>query len=120
MKKAIHHDRANRIARRSLGLFLDSMTINFLKQVVIDEQVKDILKEDNKQKVVASFPPPLPQEQCVPPHQRPAQNHQKLKLKQIIKGNKGQERRRPRYDPIHVSYSHLLPILVNAGAIMPK
>ncbi|KAI5389671.1 hypothetical protein KIW84_075099 [Lathyrus oleraceus] len=103
-----------------LGLFLDSMTINLPNQVVIDEQVEDILKEDNKQKVAAGFPPPLPQEKYVLPHQRPAQNHQKLKQKKIRKGNKDQEGRRPCYDPILVNYAHLLPILVNAGAIVPK
>ncbi|KAI5426489.1 hypothetical protein KIW84_032066 [Lathyrus oleraceus] len=103
-----------------LGIFLDSMTTNFPNQVVIDEQVKDILKEYNKQKVVAGFPPPLPQEQCVLPHQRPAQSHQKSKQKQISKGNKYQEGRHPRYDPISVSYAHLLPILVEVGEIVPK
>ncbi|KAI5425447.1 hypothetical protein KIW84_031302 [Lathyrus oleraceus] len=55
-----------------LGLFLDSMTTNFLNRVLIDEQVED---------------------DC---------------------------RRHPRYDPIPVSYTHLLPILVKAGAIVPK
>ncbi|KAI5424457.1 hypothetical protein KIW84_030591 [Lathyrus oleraceus] len=59
-------------------------------QVMVDEQAEDILKEDSKQK------------------------------KQISKGNKDQEGRHHRYDPIPVSYTHLLPILVNAGAIMPK
>ncbi|KAI5381491.1 hypothetical protein KIW84_UN0086 [Lathyrus oleraceus] len=103
-----------------LRLFMDSMTTNFPNQVVIDEQVEDILKEDNKQKVAVGFPPPLPQEYCVLPHQRPAQNHRKLKQKQISKGNKDQEGRHPRYDPILVSYAHLLPILVKAEAIVPK
>lgn len=51
-----------------LELFLDSMTTNFLNQVVIDEQAEYILKDDNKQKVTAGFLPLLPQEQCVPPH----------------------------------------------------
>ncbi|KAI5431253.1 hypothetical protein KIW84_035429 [Lathyrus oleraceus] len=102
------------------GPSLDSMTTNFQNQVVIDGQVEDILKEDNKEKVVAGFPPLLPQEQRVLPHQRPAQNHQKLKQKQINKGNKDQEGRRPRYDPIPMNYAHLLPILVKAGAIVPK
>ncbi|KAI5384780.1 hypothetical protein KIW84_071685 [Lathyrus oleraceus] len=45
-----------------LRLFLDRTTTNFPNQVMIDEKVEDILKEDNKQKVVAGFPPPLPQE----------------------------------------------------------
>ncbi|KAI5412413.1 hypothetical protein KIW84_057183 [Lathyrus oleraceus] len=43
-----------------------------------------------------------------------------MKQKQLSKGNKYQEGRRPRYDHIPVSYAHLLPILVKAGAIMPK
>ncbi|KAI5420204.1 hypothetical protein KIW84_044115 [Lathyrus oleraceus] len=103
-----------------MGLSLDSVTTNFQNQVGIDEQVEDILKEDNKQKVAAGFPPPLPQEQCVLPHQTHAQNHQKLKQKQVSKGNKDQEGRRPRYDPIPGSYAHLLPILVEVGAIVPK
>ncbi|KAI5389382.1 hypothetical protein KIW84_074868 [Lathyrus oleraceus] len=103
-----------------LGLFLDRMTTNFPNQVVINEKAKDILKEDNKQKVAAGFPPPLPQEQCVLPHQRPAQSYQNSKQKQISKGNKDQEGRRPRYDPIPVSYAHLLPILVEFGKIVPK
>ncbi|KAI5423567.1 hypothetical protein KIW84_046489 [Lathyrus oleraceus] len=109
-------DRADMI----LGLFLDSMTTNFLNQVVIDEQVEDILKEDNKPKVTAGFLPLLPQEQCLIPPQRPSQSNQQLKQKQIRKGNKGQEGRRPRYDPIPVNYAHLLPILVKTGAIVPK
>ncbi|KAI5420115.1 hypothetical protein KIW84_044053 [Lathyrus oleraceus] len=116
MEETMSIDRGDMV----LGLFLDSMTTNGPNQVVVNEQVEDIMKEDNKQKVVAGFPPPLPQEQCVPPHQRPAQSNQKAKQKQISKGSKGQERRHPRYDPIPVSYAHLLPILVNAGAIMPK
>ena len=87
---------------------------------MIDEEAENILKGDNKQKVVAGFLPLLPQEHCLLPHQRPAQSNQKLKQKQINKGNKDQERRRPRYDPIPVSYTHLLPILVNAGAVVPK
>ena len=37
-------DRTNMV----LGLFLDSMTINFQNQVVIDEQAEDILKGDKK------------------------------------------------------------------------
>ena len=101
-----------------MGLSLDSVTTNFQNQVGIDEQVEDILKEDNKQKVAAGFPPPLPQEQCVLPHQRPAQSYQNSKQKQISKGNKDQEGRHPRYDPILVSYAHLLPILVEVGAIV--
>ncbi|KAI5404005.1 hypothetical protein KIW84_051228 [Lathyrus oleraceus] len=84
-----------------LGLFLDSMTTDFPNQVEIDEQAEDILNEDNRQK-------------------RPAQSHQKLKQKQISKGNKDQEGIRPLYDPIPVSYAHLLPTLVKAGAIIPK
>ena len=58
-----------------LGLFLDSMTTNFANQVVIDKQAEDILKEDNKQKVIAGIPPLIPQEQCLLPHQSPAQSH---------------------------------------------
>ncbi|KAI5444276.1 hypothetical protein KIW84_012778 [Lathyrus oleraceus] len=103
-----------------LGLFLDSMTTNFPNQVGIDEQVEDILKEDNKQKMATSILTFLPQEQCVLPYQRPAQSYQNSKQKQISKGNKDQERRRPCYDPIPVSYAHVLPILVKVGAIMPK
>lgn len=51
-----------------LGLFLDSMTIDFSNRVVIDEQVEDNLKKDNKQKVAAGFLPLLPQEQCLLPY----------------------------------------------------
>ncbi|KAI5430567.1 hypothetical protein KIW84_034959 [Lathyrus oleraceus] len=96
------------------------MTTHFPNQVVIDDQAEDILKEDNKQKVTANFLPLLPQEHCFLPHQRPAQSCQIWKQKQISKGNKDQERRRTLYDPIHMSYAHLLPILVEAGAIVPK
>ncbi|KAI5417169.1 hypothetical protein KIW84_041967 [Lathyrus oleraceus] len=103
-----------------LGLFLDSMTTNFPNQVVIDEQVEDILKEDNKQKMATGILPLLPQEQCVLLYQRPAQSYQNSKQEQISKGNKDQERRCPHYDPIPVIYAHLLPILVDAGAIVPK
>ncbi|KAI5410071.1 hypothetical protein KIW84_055523 [Lathyrus oleraceus] len=78
------------------------------------------MKEDNKQKVTTGFLPFLPQEQCSLPPQRPSQSNQKWKQKQISKGNNDQERRRPRYDPIPMSYTHLLPILVKAGAIVPK
>ncbi|KAI5423444.1 hypothetical protein KIW84_046412 [Lathyrus oleraceus] len=49
-----------------------------------------------------------------------AQNDQKLKQEQISQKNNNQEGRRPRYDPIPMSYAHLLPILVNAGEIVPK
>ncbi|KAI5382766.1 hypothetical protein KIW84_070251 [Lathyrus oleraceus] len=73
-----------------LGIFLDSMTTDCTNQVVIDKQVEDNLKKDNKQK------------------------------KQINKGNNDRKRRRPRNDPIPLSYAYLLPILVNAGAIVPK
>lgn len=63
-------DKANIV----LGIFLDSMTTNFSNQVMIDEQVKDSLKEDNKQKADASISPLLPQEPCLLPYQRPAQS----------------------------------------------
>ncbi|KAI5389400.1 hypothetical protein KIW84_074883 [Lathyrus oleraceus] len=96
------------------------MTTDFLNQVVIDEQVEDRLKKDNKQKVAASILPLLPQEQRLLPHHRPAQSNHKLKQKQISKGNKDQEGRRAHNDPIPMSYTQSLPILVNAGAIMPK
>ncbi|KAI5437816.1 hypothetical protein KIW84_023798 [Lathyrus oleraceus] len=96
------------------------MTIDFPNQVVIDEQPEEIPKEDNKLKVAADFLPHLPQEQCLLPHQRLAQSDKKTKQKQINKGNKDQEGRHTRYDPIPVSYAHLLPILVNAGALVPK
>ncbi|KAI5446875.1 hypothetical protein KIW84_014644 [Lathyrus oleraceus] len=103
-----------------LGLFLDSMTTNFPNQVVIDEQVKDSLKKDDKQKMTVGIQPLPPQEKCVLPYQRPTQSHQKSKQKQINEGNKDQERRRPCYDPILMSHAHFLPILVKAGAIVPK
>lgn len=103
-----------------LGLFLDSITTNFSNMAVMGEQAEDILKEDNKQKVVAGFLPLLPQEQCLLPHQRPSWGDQKLKQKQINKGNKDQEGRRLHYDPIPVIYAYLLHILVKAGAIVPK
>ncbi|KAI5443051.1 hypothetical protein KIW84_011907 [Lathyrus oleraceus] len=103
-----------------LGLFLDSMTTNFPNQVVIDEQVEDSLKKDNKQKVAASVLPLLLQERRVLPPQSPAQRHHKLKQKQVNKGNKDQEGRRSRYDTIPVIYAHLLPILVKVGEIVPK
>lgn len=83
-------------------------------------RVGDNLKKDNKHKVVVGILPLLPQEQCLPPHQRHAQSNQKPKQKQISQKNNDQERRRPRNDPILMSYAHLLPILVNDGAIMPK
>ncbi|KAI5424637.1 hypothetical protein KIW84_030720 [Lathyrus oleraceus] len=54
------------------------------------------------------------------PNQRFAQSNQKLKHKQISKGNNDQEKRRPRYDLIPVSYAHMLPILVDVRAIVPK
>ncbi|KAI5441805.1 hypothetical protein KIW84_011026 [Lathyrus oleraceus] len=96
------------------------MTTDFPNQVGIGEQAEDIMKEDNKQKVVAGILALLPQEQCLLPHQRSAQRNQKWKQEQIRKGNKDQEERRSRYDPIPVSYTHLLPILVNVGEIVPK
>ncbi|KAI5422744.1 hypothetical protein KIW84_045963 [Lathyrus oleraceus] len=77
-----------------LGISLDNMTTDFSNLAVMGEQAEDILKEDNKQK--------------------------KLKQKQISKGNKDQEGRHPCYDPIPVSYAHLLSILVKARAIVPK
>ncbi|KAI5409938.1 hypothetical protein KIW84_055410 [Lathyrus oleraceus] len=40
--------------------------------------------------------------------------------KQISKGNKDQEGRRPCNGPIPMSYAQLLPILVNVRAIVPK
>ncbi|KAI5436186.1 hypothetical protein KIW84_022592 [Lathyrus oleraceus] len=54
------------------------------------------------------------------PNQRTAQRNQKLKQKQISQNNKDQEGRRPRNDPIPMSYAHLLPILVNTREIVPK
>ncbi|KAI5436215.1 hypothetical protein KIW84_022616 [Lathyrus oleraceus] len=54
------------------------------------------------------------------PNRRPAQSNQKLKQKQISQKNKDQEGRCPHDDPIPMSYTQLLPILVNARAIMPK
>ncbi|KAI5429122.1 hypothetical protein KIW84_033931 [Lathyrus oleraceus] len=109
-------DRADMV----LGLFLDNMTMNFPNRVVIDDQVEENLKNGNKQKVDADILPFLPQEQCLLPHQRHAQSDQKLKHKKISQENNDQERIRPRYDPILVSYTHLLPILVNIRALMPK
>lgn len=103
-----------------LGLFLDSMTMEFSNQVVIDKQAEDSLKKDNKHKVVAGILPLLPLEKCLPPHQRPDQSDQKLKHKQISQKNKDQEGRRPHNDQISMSYVQLLPILVNDGAIVPK
>lgn len=43
-----------------------------------------------------------------------------MNQKKISQKNKYQERRRPRNDPSPMSYTQLLPILVNAGAIVPK
>ncbi|KAI5431673.1 hypothetical protein KIW84_035727 [Lathyrus oleraceus] len=109
-------DRANMV----LGLFLDSMTTNFSNRVVIDKKAEDSLKKCNKQKVAASVLPLLPQEQRLLPHQRSAQSDQKLKQKKINQKNNDQEGRCPHYDPIPMSYAHLLAILVNVGAIVPK
>lgn len=103
-----------------LRLFLDSMTTNFSNQFVMDKQAVDILKKNNKQKVVASLLPLLLQEQCLLPHQMPAQSDQELKQKQISQKNNDQEGRCPRNDPIPMSYTQLLPILINVGEIMPK
>ncbi|KAI5429816.1 hypothetical protein KIW84_034415 [Lathyrus oleraceus] len=103
-----------------LGLFLDSMTSGFLNQVVIDEHIEDSLKKDNKPKVAASVLPLLPQEQRVLLHQRPAQNNQKLKQKQISQKKNDQEGRSPHYDIILMSYAHVLLVLVNVKAIMSK
>ncbi|KAI5435081.1 hypothetical protein KIW84_021783 [Lathyrus oleraceus] len=61
-----------------------------------------------------------PQEQCLLPPQRPARSNQKLKQKQISQKNNDREGRHPRKDLIPTSYAHLLPILVNARAIVPK
>ncbi|KAI5416329.1 hypothetical protein KIW84_041403 [Lathyrus oleraceus] len=116
MEKTKSIDRADMV----LGILLDSMTTKSVNQVVIDDQAKDGLKKDNKQKVVSSILPLLSQEQCWLPYQRPAQSNQKLKQKKISQKNNDQERRRPRYDPIPMSYAYLLPILVNAGEIVPK
>lgn len=58
-----------------LGLLLDNMTTDFPNQVVIDKQAEDSLKKDNKQKMAAGILPLLPQEQCLLPHQRPAQRN---------------------------------------------
>lgn len=103
-----------------LGLLLDSMITVCTDQAMIVEQVEDSPKKDNKQKMAAGILPLLPQEKCLLSHQRPAQSNQKLKQKQISKGNKDQEGRHPRNDPIPMSYAHLLPILVNVGEIVPK
>ncbi|KAI5414553.1 hypothetical protein KIW84_040154 [Lathyrus oleraceus] len=96
------------------------MTTNFSNQIVIDEHIEDSMKKDNKQKMDASVLPHLPQEQRVLPHQRPAQSNHKLKQKQISQKNNDQEGRHPHYDPIPMSYTHLLPVLVNVGEIVPK
>ena len=64
---------------------------------------------------------PLPlQEQTFLPRQRLAQRNHKLKQKQINKENNDQERIRPHNDLIPMSYANLLPILINAGEIVPK
>lgn len=66
-----------------MGLFLDSMTTGYLKQIVNNEHIEDSLKKDNKQKMVAGMLSFLPQEQCLLPHQRHAQSDQKLKHRKI-------------------------------------
>lgn len=103
-----------------LGIFLDSMTTDRTNQVMINEQVEGSLKKDNKQKEVAGILPLPPQEQHLLPHQRHTQNNQKLKQKQISQKNNDQEGIRPYNDPIPMRYAHMLPIVVNTGAIVPK
>ena len=78
------------------------------------------MKKDNKQKVAAGIMPLPPQEQRLPPHQRPAQSNQKLKHNEIIQKNNDQERRHPRNDPIPMSHAHLLPILIYVVEMVPK
>lgn len=107
-------------ADMALGIFLDGMKTDFPNEVVINEQIEDNLKKDNKQKVVADILPLPHQEQHLPPYQTPAQSNKKLKQKKINHKNNDQEERHPLNDLIPMSYAHFLPILVNAGAIMPK
>lgn len=109
-------DRVNMV----LGLFLDRMTKDFSNRAMIDKQPENNLKKDNKQKVAAGILPFLPQEECLLPHQRPSQSDQKLKQKKFSHEKNDQKGRRPCYDPIPVSYAHLLPILVKAREIVPK
>lgn len=104
----------------TLGLFLDSLTTNFPNQVAINEINKDSLKKRSIHKMDAGVLPLPPQEQRLLPHQRPVQSNQKPKQKQISKGSYDQERRHPRTDPIHGPYTHMLPILINVGVIVPK
>lgn len=103
-----------------VGLFLDSMTTNFQNKVMINEQVEGSLKKYNKQRVDAGILQLLLQEQRLLPRHRHAQSDQKVKQKQISQKNKDREMRRPRNDPIPISYAHLLPILVNIRTIVPK
>lgn len=53
-------------------------------------------------------------------HQGPVQGNLNRKQEKISKGTNDQEGRHPRYDPILVSYAHLMSILINEGPFVPK
>lgn len=91
------------------------MTKDFSYQVVIDEQNENRLKVDKFQNAT-------PGNLLVHllPNQKPALGIQKQEHKQISKGMNDQGRRYPRFDPITMSYTYLLSILIHGGKIMPK
>lgn len=103
-----------------LGLILDNMTTDFSNQVMMDEQTENGLKMGKLQNATASILPIYPQEQYLPPHRKPSQGNQKQKQKQISKDNNDQVMIRPRFDPIPISYMHLLPIMIHVGEIVSK
>ncbi|KAI5407167.1 hypothetical protein KIW84_053424 [Lathyrus oleraceus] len=103
-----------------LELFLDCMTTNFSDRVVIGERTENELKAGKVQNATTCILPVYPQEQYLLPHKKPTQANQKQKQKQTNKGNNDRERRRPHFDSIPISYTHLLPIMIHVRAIVPK
>lgn len=75
-----------------------------------------LLKSQKQLRAFCNFLP----ENSIFNHSRPVQGNLNRKQEKISKGTNDQEGRRPRYDPIPVSYAHILSIVINEGGFVPK